>query len=55
MLMRMTCLILMIIFLFFQAKEYAKNDNAEVMVICAKIEAELATLSDEEKRNYCRS
>jgi GTP-binding protein YchF len=34
----------------FQAKEYAKNDNAEVMVICAKIEAELATLSDEEKK-----
>jgi len=30
---------------------YAKNEGSEVMVICAKIEEEIAQLDDEEKRN----
>lgn len=30
-------------------KEYAKNDNSETVMICAKIESELSELPDEEK------
>jgi GTP-binding protein YchF len=35
-----------------QVKEYAKTHNADVVVISAKIEAELSELSDEEKKDY---
>ncbi|NSL52370.1 redox-regulated ATPase YchF [Calidifontibacillus erzurumensis] len=35
-----------------QVREYAKNDNAEVIVICAKIEAEIAELDGEEKKMF---
>ena len=31
-------------------KEYAKKENAEVVTICAKIEAELSELDDEDKK-----
>ena len=33
-------------------KEYAKKENAEVVKICAKIEEELAELTDEEKKEF---
>ena len=33
-------------------KEYAKAENSEVFVICAKIEEELAELDDEEKKMF---
>ena len=33
-------------------KEYAKLDNAEVVVICAKIESDLGDMSDEEKKVF---
>ena len=33
-------------------KEYAKKEKAEVVVICAKIEAELAELDDEDKKEF---
>ena len=32
-----------------EVKEYAKKDNAEVIVLCAKIEEELSSFEDEEK------
>ncbi|QED49938.1 redox-regulated ATPase YchF [Cytobacillus dafuensis] len=35
-----------------QVKEFAKNDNAEVIVICAKIESEIAELEGEEKEMF---
>src|SRR5690606_9895016 len=35
-----------------QVKEYAANENAEVVVICAKIEAEIAELDGEEKKLF---
>ena len=33
-------------------KEYAKNDEAEVVMICAKIESELAELEETEKKEF---
>lgn len=33
-------------------KDYAKKDNAEVIVLCAKIEEELSSLDDEEKKMF---
>ncbi len=33
-------------------KEYAKNENSEVVVICAKIESELSELEEEEKNIF---
>ncbi len=33
-------------------KEYAASENAGVIVMCAKIESELAELSDEDKKNF---
>ncbi|ESU70734.1 GTP-binding protein YchF [Geobacillus thermopakistaniensis] len=33
-------------------REFAKRDNAEVIVVCAKIEEEIAEFSDEEKRQF---
>jgi len=35
-----------------QVKEYASNENAEVVVVSAKIESELCELSDEEKEIF---
>ena len=35
-----------------KVKEYAKPENASVLVICAKIEQELSELSDEEKQMF---
>ena len=35
-----------------QVKEYAKKDNAEVIVLCAKIEEELSGFEDEEKKAF---
>jgi ribosome-binding ATPase len=35
-----------------QVKEFAKKDNAEVIVICAKIESEIAELDAEEKKAF---
>ncbi len=35
-----------------QVKEYAKTENAHVLVICAKIEQELSELEDEEKQMF---
>ena len=35
-----------------KVKEYAKTENAHVLVICAKIEQELAELEDEEKQLF---
>ena len=32
--------------------EYAKSENSEVVMICAKIESELAELNDEEKKEF---
>jgi len=32
--------------------EYAKNEGSEVVMICAKIESELAELSDDEKKDF---
>lgn len=32
-----------------KVKEYAKEENSEVIVVCAKLEEELSTLEDEEK------
>ena len=32
--------------------EYAKEENSEVVMICAKIESELAELNDEEKKEF---
>ena len=33
-------------------KEYAKLDNAEVVVICAKVESDLGEMNDEEKKEF---
>ena len=35
-------------------REFAEKDNAEVIVVCAKIEEEMAELEDEEKDNVPR-
>jgi ribosome-binding ATPase len=35
-----------------QVKEYAEKDNAEVIVVCAKIESEIAELDGEEKAMF---
>ena len=35
-----------------RVKEYAKNENSQVLVICAKIEQELSELDDEEKQLF---
>ena len=36
-------------------KEYAKNENARVMVMCAKMEEDLSTFDDAEKQDYLLS
>ena len=33
-------------------REFAKKDNAEVIVVCAKIEEEMAELEDEDKAMF---
>ena len=33
-------------------REFAKTDNAEVIVVCAKIEEEMAELDDEDKEMF---
>ena len=38
-----------------QVKEYARKDQAEVIVICAKIEEEIAELEGEEKALFFRN
>ncbi|KGG80548.1 redox-regulated ATPase YchF [Caloranaerobacter azorensis] len=35
-----------------KVKEYAKNENSEVVTICGKIEAEISELDDEEKKEF---
>ncbi|QZY57197.1 redox-regulated ATPase YchF [Crassaminicella profunda] len=35
-----------------QVREHAKTENAEVVVICAKIESEISELEDEEKEQF---
>lgn len=35
-----------------RVKEYASNENSEVIVVCAKIEAELSELEDEDKKQF---
>ena len=35
-----------------KVKEFAKNENSKVLVICAKIEQELSELSDDEKQMF---
>ncbi len=37
-----------------RVEEYAKAEGARVIVVCAKIEAELAELSDEEKKEFLK-
>lgn len=37
-----------------QVCEYAKNENSEVVMICAKIESELAELNDDDKETFLR-
>jgi GTP-binding protein YchF len=37
-----------------QVEAYASKENAKVVVICAKIEAELAELADEEKEDFLK-
>ena len=37
-----------------EVKEYAKKDNAEVIVLCAKIEEELSGFEDEEKDSFLK-
>jgi GTP-binding protein YchF len=37
-----------------QVREFAKNDNAEVIVVCAKVEAEIVELDDEEKEMFLK-
>ncbi len=37
-----------------QLKEYAKKENSQVVVICAKVESELAELEEEEKIEYLK-
>lgn len=38
-----------------KVKEFAKQENAQVIPVCAKLEEELATLSDEEAKEYLQS
>lgn len=38
-----------------KVKEYAAAENAEVVVICAKLEAELVALDEEERREYLKN
>lgn len=38
-----------------RVKEYAKSENAQVIPVCAKLEEELAGLSDEEAKEYLQS
>lgn len=35
-----------------QVREFAKSDNAEVIVVCAKVEEEIAQLDEEEKQMF---
>jgi ribosome-binding ATPase len=35
-----------------KVRDFAKEDNAEVIVICAKIESEIAELDEEEKKSF---
>ncbi len=35
-----------------QVQEYAKQDNAKVIIMCAKLESELSELDDNEKANF---
>ena len=35
-----------------KVREYAKGENSEVIVVCAKIEEELCDLSDDEKKEF---
>lgn len=35
-----------------KVREYAKKDNAEVVVVCAKIESDLGSMNDEEKKEF---
>lgn len=35
-----------------QVLEYAKNENSQMIVMCAKVESELSSLEDEEKRLF---
>lgn len=35
-----------------KVREYAKDENSEVIVVCAKIEEELCDLSDDEKKEF---
>ncbi len=37
-----------------EVKEYASKEKAEVIVLCAKIEAELASLDDEERKEFLK-
>ena len=37
-----------------KVKEYAKQDNAEVIKLCVKIEEELSTLSKEDKKEMLK-
>lgn len=36
-----------------QVREYAEKEGSEVVVLCAKLEAEIAELDDEEKAAFC--
>ncbi len=37
-----------------QLKEYAEKENASVVVMCAKLESELADYTDEDKKNFLK-
>jgi len=37
-----------------KVKEYAKNENSSVIVVCAKIESELSELEEEDKINFLK-
>ncbi len=37
-----------------QVREYAKKDNAEVVVICAKVESDLCDMAQEEKNEFLK-
>ncbi len=37
-----------------KVKEHAKSENAEVVVICAKLEAEIVALEEAERAEYLR-
>lgn len=36
-------------------KEFAENENSQVIVVCAKIESEIAELDEEEKKYSLRN